>query len=119
MTPLAVGKPIEWSPPSMTGNTPWETMCSMPLVIWSKAFSMLAGVMKVTRAGTVRGAGVERHAHDGRLVLADEVDVLQVRRLEEGLDAGEVRGLASLERRGEFLVLDGVGRRQAEPGARA
>ncbi|WP_205717440.1 hypothetical protein [Actinomadura soli] len=66
-------------------------------------------------SGTVGGAGVERRAHHGDLVLADLGDVLQVRRLQERADAGEVRHLAALEGGRRLPVLDGVRRGKAEP----
>ena len=103
-------------------------------MIWSKVFSMLPGIVKMSPrsaivmrlaqidaqleavrpvergdladalraeagARAVGGAAVERGAEHGDVVLAAAPDVLQVRRLEEGVDAGEVRQLAAGERR--------------------
>ena len=51
------------------------------------------------RAGAVGGAAVERDADDRGVVLADVADVLDIGRLEEGVDAGEVRQLAAREGR--------------------
>ena len=59
-------------------------------------------------AGAIGGAGVERDADDGRVVLADIADVLDVGRLEEGVDAGEMRQLAAREGR-DRLVGQAVG----------
>jgi len=53
ITPRDVGNPIEWSPPRITGNTPFDRMCSTPFVIWSKAFSMFAGVTKMSPTSTM------------------------------------------------------------------
>ena len=64
-------------------------------------------------ARAVGGAAVERGAEHRDVVLAAAAHVLHVRRLEEGVDAGEVRQLAAGERR-DALVDDGVGARQAE-----
>ena len=64
-------------------------------------------------AGAVGGAAVERGAEHGDVVLAAAAHVLQVRRLEERVDPGEVRQLAAGER-GDAAVDDGVGARQAQ-----
>ena len=64
-------------------------------------------------AGAVGRAAVERRAEHRDVVLAAAADVLDVGRLEEGVDAGEVRQLAAGEGRDAF-VDDGVGARQAE-----
>ena len=49
--------------------------------------------------GAVGRAAVERGAEHGDVVLAAAAHVLDVRRLEEGVDAGEVRQLAAAEGR--------------------
>jgi len=59
------------------------------------------------RARPVSGAAVERHADDGRVVLADFADVLDIGRLEEGVDAREMRQLAPREGR-DAAVADAV-----------
>ena len=64
-------------------------------------------------AGAVGRAAVERRAEHGDVVLAAAAHVLDVRRLEEGVDAGEVRQLAAAEGR-DALVDDRVGAGQAE-----
>ena len=64
-------------------------------------------------AGAVGGAAVERGAEHGDVVLAAAAHVLEVGRLEEGVDAGEVRQLAAGERR-DAPVDDGVRAGQAE-----
>ena len=64
------------------------------------------------RAGAIGGAEVERNAEHRGVVLADIVDVLDIRRLEERVDAGEVRQLAARKRRNR-LVGQAVGAGQA------
>ena len=51
------------------------------------------------RARAVGGAAVERDAQDRRIVLGDVADVLDIGRLQEGVDAGEVGQLAAREGR--------------------
>ena len=51
------------------------------------------------RAGAVGGAGIEGDADHRGVVFADVADVLDVGRLEEGVDAGEMRQLAAREGR--------------------
>src|SRR4029079_18399312 len=65
------------------------------------------------RAGPVRGATVERRAEHGHVVLPAPTHVLEVGRLEERVDAGEVRQLAPGEG-GDSLVDDRVRAGQAE-----
>ena len=48
--PRTVGKPIEWSPPRITGNAPEENTCATARDVWSKVFSRLAGMVKVSPA---------------------------------------------------------------------
>nr|WP_197946047.1 hypothetical protein [Phytohabitans suffuscus] len=64
-------------------------------------------------ARAVRGAAVEGRAEHRHVVLAAAAHVLQVGRLEERVDAGEVRQLAAAER-GDATVHDGVRAGQAE-----
>ena len=64
-------------------------------------------------AGAVGGAAVERGAEHGHVVLPAAPHVLDVRGLEEGVDAGEVRELAAGERR-DPPVDDGVRAGQAQ-----
>ena len=132
--PRTQGKPIEWSPPSISGRAPLEATWATPRLIWSKLFSRLAGdgehvagvaqrhllaqidaeLVIVGRveggdapdalrpeagAGAVGGAAVERDAEHGGVVLADVAHVLDVGRLEEGVDAGEMGQLAAGEGR--------------------
>jgi len=58
------------------------------------------------RPGAVGAPPVERHPHNGHVVFPDEAGILDVRRLEEGVDPGEVRKLPPRERR-DRLVVDG------------
>ena len=53
------------------------------------------------------------YADDGDVVLADLIHVLQVRRLHEGIDAGEVRQFTS-RKRGDVAINDALSRLQAE-----
>ena len=62
-------------------------------------------------AGPVGGAAVEGDADDRRVVFADVADVLDIGRLQEGVDAGEMRQLAAREGRDRL-----VGRCESEPG---
>ena len=48
--PRTQGKPIEWSPPTMIGSEPEEKTWATPRLIWSKLFSMLAGMVKTSPA---------------------------------------------------------------------
>ena len=48
--PRTQGKPIEWSPPSISGRAPLEATCATPRVIWSKLFSRLAGMVNTSPA---------------------------------------------------------------------
>ena len=48
--PRTVGKPIEWSPPRMSGNEPLAATCATAFEIWSNVFSMLAGIVKTSPA---------------------------------------------------------------------
>src|SRR6266568_1961548 len=59
------------------------------------------------RARPVCRAAVEGHADDGGVVFANLSDVLDIRRLEEGVDAGEMRQLAAGEGR-DRAVADAV-----------
>ena len=54
-------------------------------------------------SGPVGGAAVERDAHDGRVIFADVADILDIGRLEEGVDAGEMRQLAAREGRDRLV----------------
>ena len=54
-------------------------------------------------AGPVGGAAVERDADDRRVILADVADVLDIGRLQEGVDAGEMRQLAAREGRDRLV----------------
>ena len=63
-------------------------------------------------AGAVGGAGIERDAEHGGIVLADVAHVLDVGCLEEGVDAGEMRQLAPGEGR-DGAVGQALGARQA------
>jgi hypothetical protein len=58
------------------------------------------------RPRAVGASPVERHPHHRDVVIPDEARVLDVRRLEEGVDPSEVRQLAPRER-GDSLVVDG------------
>ena len=64
-------------------------------------------------AGAIGGATVEGRAEDSNVVLAGAAHVLDVGRLQEGVDAGEVRQLAAAEG-GDRAVLDRVGALEAE-----
>ena len=64
-------------------------------------------------ARAVGGAAVERGAEHGDVVLAAPAHVLDVGRLEEGVDAREMRKLAARERR-DASIDNGVCPRQAE-----
>mmetsp|Transcript_29504 Transcript_29504/g.73056 ORF Transcript_29504/g.73056 Transcript_29504/m.73056 type:complete len:253 (+) Transcript_29504:2061-2819(+) len=48
--PRMVGKPMEWSPPRMSGKEPEENTWPTALEIWSKDFSMLAGMVNTSPA---------------------------------------------------------------------
>ena len=48
--PRTQGKPIEWSPPRMIGRAPLEKTWATARLIWSKLFSMLAGIVKMSPA---------------------------------------------------------------------
>ena len=65
------------------------------------------------RARPIGGAGVERHADEGRLVVLHLAHVLAIRRLHEGVDAGERRLMAAAEQR-DGAVVDRGGRLEAE-----
>jgi hypothetical protein len=58
--------------------------------------------------GAVGGSDIERRTHEGYIVLSYLAHVLQVRRLEERVDAGPVRQLAALEATDLGLVLNRV-----------
>jgi hypothetical protein len=53
-------------------------------------YEILAG-----RFGAIGRSAVEGHAHHRRVVLAHVADVLDVRGLQEGIDPGKVRLLAT------------------------
>ena len=59
-------------------------------------------------AGAVGGADIERRADEGYIVLADLAHILEIRRLEESVNAGPVRQLAALEATDLGLVLNRV-----------
>src|SRR6266496_183092 len=59
------------------------------------------------RTGTVGGAAVERGAEHHHVVLTRPTDVLDVRRLQKGVDAGKVWQLPARER-GDPFVHNGV-----------
>jgi len=63
-------------------------------------------------AGAVGGAAVEGDADDGGIILADILDVLDIGRLQEGVDAGEVGELAA-GKGGDRFVGDAVGAGEA------
>ena len=46
--PRTQGKPIEWSPPIMIGSAPDEATWETARLIWSKVFSILAGMVKTS-----------------------------------------------------------------------
>ena len=48
--PRTQGKPMEWSPPMMIGIEPDENTWLTARLIWSKVFSMLAGMVKMSPA---------------------------------------------------------------------
>ncbi len=48
--PRTQGKPMEWSPPMMIGMEPDEKTCATARLIWSKVFSMLPGMVKMSPA---------------------------------------------------------------------
>ncbi len=48
--PRTQGKPIEWSPPTMIGVEPEEKTWETARLIWSKVFSMLPGMVKMSPA---------------------------------------------------------------------
>ena len=48
--PRRQGKPIEWSPPIMIGSEPEEKTWETAREIWSKLFSILAGMVKTSPA---------------------------------------------------------------------
>ena len=56
-SPRTVGKPIEWSPPRMTGKEPDAATCATAFEIWSNVFSMFAGIVKTSPASHLCGAG--------------------------------------------------------------
>src|SRR5205807_2482864 len=64
-------------------------------------------------AGTIGGAAVERGAEHGDVVGTAGAHILDVGRLEEGVDPGEVRQFAAREG-GNPLVHDGIGALEAE-----
>ena len=132
--PRTQGKPIEWSPPSISGRAPLEATCATPRRDLVEALFQIgrdgehvAGVAQrhllaqvdaelvvVGRvegrdppdalrpepgARAVGGAAVERDAEHGRVVLADVAHVLDIGRLEERVDAGEMGQLAAREGR--------------------
>ena len=144
--PRTQGKPIEWSPPSISGSAPDEKhvrdaardlvealfeigrnrehvagVAQRHLLAQVDAELVVVGRVErrdaadalrpEARAGAVGGAGIERNADDGGVVLADVVDVLDIGRLEERVDAGEMRQLAAREGR-DRLVGEAVGARQ-------
>ena len=61
-----------------------------------------------------RAADVERRPHERDVVFAHLADVLDVRQLQEGVDARPVRRAPSLEATDVGLVLDRIGRLQAQ-----
>jgi len=65
-------------------------------------------------AGPVGGAAVERHADHGGIEIADPGHVLDIGRLQEGVDAGIVRELAAREGR-DGLVGEAVRTGQPHP----
>ena len=132
--PRTQGKPIEWSPPSISGSAPDENdvrdaagdlvealfqigrdgedvagVAERHLLAQVDAELVIVG--RVERrdaadalrpeagAGPVGGAGIEGNADDRRVVFADVADVLDIGRLQEGVDAGEMRQLAAREGR--------------------
>ena len=60
------------------------------------------------RAGPIGGAGIERNAEHGGVIFRHVAHVLDIRRLEERVDAGEMRQLAARKRR-DRLVGQAVG----------
>ena len=144
--PRTVAKPIEWSPPMITGSAPEEKTWLTPRVIWSSSSRCCPGSRKrrrrrrahplaqidsglvvvgcvegrdpphslrpESRARPEGGATVERHPHHRCAVLADVADVLDEGRLQEGVDAGEMRLLAPRKRR-DRPVLEALGAGQA------
>ena len=66
------------------------------------------------RSGAVGGPDIEGHAQERHVVLADLAHILEIRRLEERIDAGPMRQLSALEATDLGLVLDGVHALEAE-----
>ena len=52
-SPRMVGKPMEWSPPSTIGMTPFCATCAMAWLIWSNDFSRLPGMVNTSPMSTM------------------------------------------------------------------